>query len=118
MRRSFGDTKDCISGPARTRRERLNAQHGCVLVLGVGISSFPTRLADAVSEYFGVDRAGGLIGKVDALIAEASIAPSDWGSMTLVDATMQVRIRVGLEHPELSPDAVEALAWHFSYANK
>jgi hypothetical protein len=89
-----------------------------LVYLGVGISSYPTRLPDAVSEYFGVDRADGLRERVDVLLSEAWLNPSDWGTPDLSEATRIVEQRMRAAHPELSDDAVKALAWNFSYASR
>jgi hypothetical protein len=89
-----------------------------LVYLGVGISASPTRLPDALAEYFGGARVKALQKRVDALLREAWMDYADWEGLTLVQATDEVRDRVRQNHPELSDDAVWALAWNFSYASK
>lgn len=88
-----------------------------LVYLGVGISSYPTRLADALADYFGEDRAEVLRERVDALLREAWLDRHDWGTTDLSEATRKVEANVRSSHPELSDDAVRALAWNFSYAS-
>jgi hypothetical protein len=90
-----------------------------LVYLGVGISSHPTRLPDALAEYVGSDRAPSLQKRVDALLREAWLDPSEWvGKMDLAAATEEVSASVRRSHPELSDDAVRALAWNFAYASR
>src|SRR5690242_20591526 len=89
-----------------------------LLYLGVGISSHPTRLSVALDDYFGAERAGALRDRVDELLKQAWLDPAEWSGMTLADATDEVRERMRRHHPELSEDAVQALAWNFSYNSK
>jgi hypothetical protein len=88
------------------------------LYVGVGVSSFPTRLPSALEAYFGSERAARLRELVEQLLSEAWLDWQDWGTSDLVQATQRVAERVGDDHPELSPDAVRALAWNFSYQSK
>jgi hypothetical protein len=87
-----------------------------LVYLGVGVSSFPTRLPDALADYVGSDHAHGLRLRVDELLEEARVEPEPGDG--LGDATRRVEHKVGASHPELSVDAVRALAWDFSYSTK
>lgn len=89
-----------------------------LVYLGVGISSFPTRLPDALAYYIGEPQQGRLRVRVDQLLGEAELDATEWGTMNLADATRRVEDNLRGAHPELSEDAVRALAWNFSYTNK
>jgi hypothetical protein len=89
-----------------------------LVYVGVGISSFPTRLPDALAAYVGVARADHLRKRVDALLSEATLDAHWRETMDLAEATRRVERNLQAAHPELSDDAVRALAWNFSYANK
>jgi hypothetical protein len=88
------------------------------IFLGVGISSFPTRLPEALADYVGPDRAVALRPRVEALVAEACLEPQDWGTADLREATQQIEDKMRSAHPELSDDAVKALGWSFSYTSR
>ena len=88
-----------------------------LVYLGVGVSAYPTRLSDALDERFGTD-ARGLRARVDELLSEAWLERSEWAQMTLAEATEHVRGRMRELHPELTDDAVSALAWNFSFNSK
>jgi hypothetical protein len=89
-----------------------------LIYLGVGISSYPTRLPDALCDYVGDDRADPLRERVDALLSEAWLDPADWGTTDLSEAQRHVEDKIRASHPELTEDAVRALGWHFSYASR
>lgn len=89
-----------------------------LVYLGVGISSYPTRLPDALSDYFGDDRAGALRERVDALLHEAWLDWKDLGTTDLSEATRKVEANMRCSHPELSDDAIKALGWNFSFNSR
>ena len=88
------------------------------LYVGIGVSACPTRLPSALEAYFGSERAARLREQAEQLLSEAWLDVQDWGTSDLVEATQRVADRIGHNHPELSPDAVRALAWNFSYSNR
>ena len=85
------------------------------LYVGVGVSAFPTRLPSALEAYFGSERGFVLRERVERLLAEATIDWRDSGTSDLKELTQRVADRMSRDHPELSADAVRALAWNFSY---
>jgi hypothetical protein len=68
--------------------------------------------------YFGAERAARLQGRVEQLLSQAWLDWQEWGTSDLDEATERVAQQVERNHPELSPDAVRALAWNFSYQSK
>ena len=88
-----------------------------LIYLDAGVSSFPTRLPRALADYVGQERADTLRAQVDALLREAGLDPKDWTGDLIAD-TRTVEDRIRRAHPELSADAVWALGWNFSYANR
>jgi len=85
---------------------------------GVGISSYPTSLPDALADYLGSDRADAFKDRVDALRQEAWLDRDEWGANDLVAVTREIEDRMRVAHPELSEDAIQALGWTFSYNNR
>ncbi|MCY7402533.1 MAG: hypothetical protein LH477_16540 [Nocardioides sp.] len=57
-----------------------------------------------------------LLAEVEALLQESLAVPVDWDSMSLGDAGRHVSAEMAKRHPELSQDALEALAWNFTFA--
>jgi len=89
-----------------------------LVYLGVGISAFPTRLPDTLAQYVGSVRAEALQGRVEALRKETVLAPSEWMTGDLGEIGRVYEARMRKAHPELSEDAIKALAWDFTYSIK
>src|SRR5690349_11462108 len=91
-----------------------------LLLLGVGISSHPTRLPAALTDYFGEERAPALEGRVLALLAETeSCIPSgERGTLSVAQEAERVAATMRARHRELSADALQALNWSFTFNNR
>ena len=89
-----------------------------LVFLGVGVSSYPTRLPDALAEYFGIDRANDLQTRVVALLKDAWLDQPQRASEDLVEATRNVEQKMRSSCPALSDDAIRALGWNFSFQNR
>ena len=83
---------------------------------------FPHKDAAALAVEFGQEAAAALKERVDALIGEMFRATPPWlevsGPMELEDIYRAVMSSTGERHPELSPEAVAALASYFVYCNR
>jgi hypothetical protein len=53
--------------------------------------------------------------RVENLLEELNSFQADWNSMDLIEATKVVRNEMSALHPELSDEALDALAWSFSW---
>jgi hypothetical protein len=85
---------------------------------------FPHQDAAAPAAEFGAESAAALKVRVDALIGEMFAATPPWletGEPVMLedsDIYRAVMSTVGLRHPELSPEAVAALANYYTYCNR
>jgi hypothetical protein len=83
---------------------------------------YPHRDAAALAAEFGQDGAATLKARADALIGEMFAATPPWlevsGPMELEDIYRAVTSSIGERHPELSPEAVAALANYYAYCNR
>ena len=83
---------------------------------------FPHQDAAALAAEFGQEAAAALKARADALIGEMFAATAPWlevsGPMELGDIQRAVMSSTGGRHPELSSDAVAALANYYAYCNR
>ncbi|GAB3017277.1 hypothetical protein GCM10011376_02540 [Nocardioides flavus (ex Wang et al. 2016)] len=56
-----------------------------------------------------------LVMEVKGLVEESLAISIDWDSTSLGDAGRRVAAEMQARHPELSPEAVDALAWNFTF---
>lgn len=56
-----------------------------------------------------------LVANVERIVQECLDVPVDWEELSLGDAGRAAAAAVGRRHPELSVEALDALAWNFSY---
>lgn len=56
-----------------------------------------------------------LVSAVDALVEESVAVPVEWSTLTLGEAGRAVAAEMGKRHPELSTEALDALAWNFTF---
>ena len=82
------------------------------------MSSFPTHLPGRLHNYVGSARSAGLRREVEALLDEGHLEPGQWPGGNLVEASHRFEATMRNAHPELSGDAIRALAWYWSYTNK
>jgi hypothetical protein len=57
-----------------------------------------------------------LVARVEAYVQESVDVPVDWNALSLGDAGRFAAAEMGRRHPELSGEALDALAWNFSFA--
>ena len=57
-----------------------------------------------------------LLAKVQGVVNESLSVPVDWDGTSLGDAGRLVASEMATRHPELTPEALDALAWNFTYA--
>jgi hypothetical protein len=73
---------------------------------------------DAVVRILGGGAAERLGPLLKQLVAEAVSWPVDWSLHDLGSASRLVEEGMAGRHPELSSEAIAALAWEFSYSNR
>ncbi|AZS44757.1 hypothetical protein BWL13_02351 [Microbacterium oleivorans] len=96
---------------AVTSHPGLNA--AVIAFLGSGNSSFPRADEEAIIAS-PVDRAG-LVATVRDLVDECLGTVVDWSTHTLAEGGRAARAAMAQRHPELSPAALDALAWAYTY---
>lgn len=57
-----------------------------------------------------------LVAETVAIVQESLGVPVDWSSLSLGDAGRAVAAEMSARHPELSTEALDALAWNFTFA--
>jgi hypothetical protein len=83
--------------------------------LGAGKFSYPSPLASRIREVFGEPAATELEKRVMELVDESFAIAIDWNEHSLASAGEHVRATMRARHPDLSPEAIEALVWNFTY---
>ena len=87
-----------------------------LLYTGYGKSSFPIWDRSEVEAVYSPVEAVELVRTVEDIIAETNSIKVDWESVSLSDAGKKVRAVQSERHPDLSEQALDALAWQFTYA--
>jgi hypothetical protein len=87
-----------------------------VMVIGFGRRSSPTRDYAVLARAFGEARARGLAGQVQVLLGEVDSMQVDWQKHDLASAGDEVVRLMGSRHPELTKEALKALAWTFTFS--
>lgn len=87
---------------------------GVVAYLQRGQAASPRADADAVRRVATSDPAG-LVARVTAIVEESVAVPVDWSALSLGDAGRAAAAEMARRHPELSQDALDALAWNFTF---
>lgn len=57
-----------------------------------------------------------LVAQVEQIVQETLDVSVDWGSMNLGEAGRAAAAEIGRRHPGLTADALDALAWNFTFA--
>ena len=57
-----------------------------------------------------------LLATVQGVVNESVDVPVNWDGISLGDAGRLVASEMAARHPELTPEALDALAWNFTYA--
>jgi hypothetical protein len=86
-----------------------------ILFLGRGISPYPKRDPERLTERFGNGDGFDLIRYVQSVLDEMYDVQPDWSQGDLASETDKALNRVRTNHPELSDDALAALRWSFSW---
>lgn len=86
-----------------------------VAYLGKGRSPFPRADEDAVAVDADPETRAALIESARSLVEECLAIAVDWSTSTLPEGGRQAQATMAERHPELSPAALEALYWSFTY---
>ncbi len=88
---------------------------GIIAYLQRGVAASPRADAEAVRALAPGD-SDELLTKVRSLIQESLAVPIDWSTTTLSEAGRTMAVTIHERHPTLGPDAVDALAWNFTFS--
>lgn len=86
-----------------------------ILYLAKGRSPFPKSDDAAVIAAAHPVDAPALLDRVRRITDECMAIDIDWASHSLVEGGEEARQTMAIRHPELSPEALDALRWMFTY---
>lgn len=86
-----------------------------VAYLGKGRSAFPRTDAGAVAPDAPATERDALLARVRNVVDECLAIEVDWHDRSLAAAGQVARDTMARRHPGLSPDALDALRWLFTY---
>jgi len=89
---------------------------GLLAYLQKGVAASPRADEAACAASATIREPDVLLAEVKGLVRESLSVPVDWDSMSPGDAGHHVVAEMAKRHPELSQDALEALAWNFTFA--
>lgn len=89
--------------------------HAVSLCLGYGVAQFPTLDSAKLVQFYGPRKGMDLFEKVVALTNEASLIDIDWSNVDLESAGRVIRAEMGIRYPALAIQALDAMAWKFTY---
>lgn len=95
--------------------EDRDLSQAIILYLAKGRSSFPKSDDAAVIAAASAPEGPALLDRVRRITDECMAIDVDWASHTLVEGGEEARQTMALRHPELSPQALDALRWMFTY---
>jgi hypothetical protein len=104
--------------PKLTEQEYRDLSTAILLYTQRGIANWPQSDRGAIAKEFGEDKAADLIDRINRLEAEMWSISVDWNMHSLGSAADFKRDEMKKRYPELSADAVEALAWKLSFENR
>jgi hypothetical protein len=87
---------------------------GILAYLQRGVAASP-RTDTAAVRAVASDHADSLLFQVEAIVAESLDVPIDWTKVTLGEAGRQVADVMRERHQELGQEALDALAWNFTF---
>lgn len=87
------------------------------IYLGSGTASWPQTNTDELVQQFG-ERANQLTQQIDAILNEAGQFQPDWDETDLAAGSRLLEKHLRARRPELSDEAIKAVAWAWSYWNK
>lgn len=83
--------------------------------LGKGRSSFPRADASEVAPAAPPAQRERLLNRVTTIVDETLAVPVDWSTSTLSESGRHARTAMADRHPSLTPAALDALAWAYTY---
>lgn len=97
----------------------MNAEISQALVdyLGFGSASWPRADKDAIALKL-ARRSTQTLAQIDTILGETEKFAPDWNAHDLAAATSLLEAYMRQRHPELSDNAIKAIAWAWSYWNK
>ncbi len=88
-----------------------------LVYLGSGTASWPQADTDGVVQRFG-ERATQLNQQIDTILSEAGQFQPNWNETGLMAGSHLLETHLRARRPELSDEAIKAVAWAWSYWNK
>lgn len=88
---------------------------GLLAYLQARTAASPQADEDAVLAVAGPDGAA-LLERVETVVSESLAVAVDWDVLSLGDAGRHAAAETGRHHPELSAEALDAIAWSFTFA--
>jgi hypothetical protein len=86
-----------------------------VAYLAKGRSPFPKSDADAVAPEAPQTERDALIAATQSIVNECLAVEVDWNTLSLSEGGRRAQAVIAERHPELTPEALEALYWAFTY---
>lgn len=94
---------------------RNDLSRAVVLCLGYGVSLSPICDGAKLVEIYGQRKGMELLNDVRTLTKEATQFPIDWANSSLAAAGMAVHAEMHNRHPDLDINALDAIAWKFTF---
>lgn len=88
---------------------------GVIAFLQRGRAASPRRDRIACAELATTRPAEQLVAEVASMVEESERIPVDWSTLSLGDAGRAAAAEMGARYPQLTPEALDALAWNFSF---
>ena len=93
----------------------LNLSQAVVLYLGFGKSNVPLRDETSVVQKWGIPAGTDLVERVRVVADHANQLKIDWSMTDLPGAERVVHEAMSRRYPELSNEALDAIAWKFTF---
>lgn len=93
----------------------LSVSEAVILYTGRGRHAAPVGSREYVLAAAGPDRGEQLADQVEQIFHDANGVPVDWSSCSLPEAGDLVRDAMAARHPELTPEALDAIRWKWTY---
>jgi hypothetical protein len=86
-----------------------------VLYIGYGVSLSPINDRNKITDTFGMQKTEELVNKVILIIEEANQVSIDWSQMDLATAGKVVWTAMHNRYPDIEIQALDAIAWKFTF---